>query len=103
MNHFKKLGICPFVLVSGCAFSYVVLTEQGSRVRIVKSTPQGCEYVGEVRGVPGGGIVNDFDTDSLTDQLHNSLKNATAAKGGNTVEIIETGKLFAKGEAYKCK
>jgi hypothetical protein len=84
----------------GCAT--VSLTAAGSKVRIVKSTPQGCQYLKGVRGEVGSGLFYNDITSEAEDQFEDSIKNRTADLGGNTVEVTDKGRRRWLGEAYIC-
>lgn len=89
-------------VIMSCA--EVKLSEEGSHVRIVKNSPNGCKYIKELTGRATNTGFSSFD-----DQLEEAkidIKNKAAKAGANTVEL--TGSNFSltanslKGEAYDC-
>jgi hypothetical protein len=104
-----RLFVCCLILAvgTGCAvignpFGSVELTPAGSAVRMRSNAADvaQCKFLGEVKGVDDVNIATDVREENAI----KSLKNATAAMGGNVVLIISTSNLGSRqhGEAYHC-
>jgi hypothetical protein len=68
------IAVLVFVM-SGCASKPVLLTSEGSRVRIVKNSPTGCRYIS---GVEGRARENFVDGSRNVEGLNNDIKNEAA-------------------------
>lgn len=96
----KYLILTILVTVSGCA-SFPKISQEGARVRLVRSTPHNCKFVSTVDAEKPAGIVNDV-FDNYAAGMDNILKNNAAMLGANTVEVTSYDKFYRQGEAYFC-
>lgn len=95
----KTLLILVTIYLSGCASA--VISDQGNKVRLVTTSPAGCEYLGEVSGDFRGSKTGGFVLDT-SEFAHVDLKNRAADMGADTVEVLRNGDRQKSGEAYRC-
>lgn len=88
--------------VVGNPFGHVDLTPEGAKVKMRSSAADvaKCKSLGDVEGADDVQIASDIREDNAI----KALKNATAAKGGDTVLVISTSNKGSRqhGEAYRC-
>ena len=90
------------LVLTGCASAQ--LSDGAKRVRLQSVTPTpGCKYLGEVTGSDTGPSVSGMLWTHSEDLARIDLKNAAAAMGADTVEIITESYKSFTGEAYRCE
>jgi hypothetical protein len=100
-------GLAAIVLLAtlpGCASAQ--LSEAGRGVRLTKALPQGCKYLGEVKGEEHGDTIKGArlltSGEAAHDRSRADLKNKAALMGADTVEVVSDSDEAMAGEAYKC-
>jgi hypothetical protein len=88
---------------SSCAS--VKVSEGSRKVRLVKTTPHNCKYVGEINAdwsnaKEGGYFV--ATEGSKYEYTYADVKNQAAELGADTVELTSEVTTTARGEAYLC-
>ncbi len=82
------LTICMTSLI-GCTAK--PLEHGASKVRVMNSAPENCEFLGEVDGSQGNWLTADFTSDrDIIIGARNEMKNQANALGANTVVIKKT-------------
>ena len=94
----KHILLIFLILLVGC--TTVRLSPEGSRVRLVTSTPHNCAYVGNITSHISGVTWNG----TTKNEFINELKNEAARMKANTVEMTSSDSKAhdVTGEAYNC-
>ena len=97
----RPMNVLLLASIAFCLPSCVSVTAAGEKVRVTANPDvvRGCEFLTNLSSTSGWG--GPAGTAGGTANNEATLRNDTAARGGNVLYLLQSG-VHATGEAYRC-